>query len=198
MIHTLNISYDTTEAYAYYKTLCRDFKHLHWSYTRDHNNPKFIDAKNKLDSMNGWGLQTIYSDSKFPYHCDLDPHDEGPEYFKSTELVFGFSEKLLNFFPRPYRSFLFVHPPNTHIDKWLPSGPPHGKVIIPISTGPKTLLISHDSPPTKIIPVPGIIYLVETDVYTEIINEGSEDDVFLVFNIPVSTFNYIKNVVGQI
>lgn len=198
MIHKTNIHFDPIEAYEYYQILCRDFKHLHWGYLKDHNDPKFTDPKNKIDDMNGWGLQTIYNDPLFPYHCDLDPHDEGPIFFKPTPLIFGFAERLLALFQSPYRACLYVHPPKSHIDKWMAGGPPHGKIVVPISTNASTLLTSHNLPPTKIVPLPGNIYLVETNVEAEIINNGLQDDVFISFNVPIDTFSAVLDTKGII
>jgi len=198
MIYKLKVKYDIQEALDYYNTLSRNYQHLHWDYTKDHNEPTIIDPKNKLSKMHGWGLHTIYSDPTFPYHCDLDPHDEGPEWFRNTELVFGFVEKVFNFFPNAYRSCLYVHPPGTHIGRWKPAGPPHGKVVIPILSNDACFYVSHDDPTFRVNPKVGTIYLIETDVDTEIINYGLSDQAAIVFNAPVNTFNFMLNATGQI
>lgn len=198
MISELNLSFDVNEALAYYETLNNDYKHLHWFYLKDHNDPKFIDPKNKMDDMNGWGLQTIYNDMSFPYHCDLDPHNEGPKYFKSTPLVFGFAERLLNFFPSPYRTCLYIHTPTTHINKWMPGGPKHVKVILPLRTNSKSLLTSHTMPVTEVHPVPGKVYLVKPTNPIEVINLGETDDIFIVFNVPEERLSDVEKLTGVI
>lgn len=198
MIIPLNIKYDIAEALAYYNDLQDNHQSMHWDYTKDHNEPAAIDKKNNLSTMHGWGLHTIYNDPKFRYHCDLDPHDEGPEWFRHTELVFGFAEKVFNFFPKAYRSCLYVHPPGTHIGQWKPAGPPHGKVIIPIETNPDAFLVSHEDPIVKVSPQLGTIYLIDTDAYTEVINNGTTDQTSIVFNAPVDTFDFMINATGQL
>ena len=108
MIHTLNLTYNKFDAITYYKKLQNNFKHLHWHYTKDHCDPSGIGTKNHMKNVHGWGLQTIYSDTTFPYHCDIDPHDEGPEYFKDTDLVFGFFKEIKDKFVNPYRSLQII------------------------------------------------------------------------------------------
>jgi hypothetical protein len=80
----------------------------------------------------------------------------------------------------------------------MSGGPPHGKIVVPISTNDGTLLTSHDLPPTKIVPLPGNIYLVETNVEAEIINNGLQDDVFISFNVPIDTFSAVLDTKGII
>jgi hypothetical protein len=198
MIHKLNITYNAQEALDYYNNLVNNYQHLHWDYTKDHNEPTIIDKKNSLSAMHVWGLHTIYNDPSFPYHCDLDPHDEGPTWFKNTELVFDFAKKVFDFFPSAYRSCLYVHPAGTHIGKWQPAGPPHGKVIIPILSNNESYFISHTTPIVKVNPKVGNIYLIETNVDTEIINHGLTDQAAIVFNAPVETFNFMFTTKGHI
>jgi hypothetical protein len=184
MIHTLNLTFDLEEAHQYHEILKTQYKHLHWVYKRDHNDPEMIDAKNFMDDVHGWGLQTIYADPTFPYHCDLDPHDEGHKYFKDTELVFGFFKKFKDRFENPYRSFLLTFPGGQYVDRWLPTPPPHCKIIMFLTTNPGMRLISHGTVPMSFNPEAGKIYLVETDYDAEFRNNGTTDVTVLTFNVP--------------
>jgi len=192
MIITLTkLNFNVEHAIDYYKTLLSQHDDLHWYYTQDHNNPNVIDPKNKLDAMHGWGLQTIYSDLSFPYHCDLDPHNEGPQYFKNTKLVFGWAKSMLDAVEQPYRSFVFVYPSGDYLGKFLSTPPPHFRIYMPIISNEQSWLISHTDPVTKVLLVPGSVYLNTLDVDTEIRNDGTSDLVFLETNSPIEHLEQI-------
>lgn len=194
MIHTLNLPYNEVEAIEYYRELQKNFKNLHWHYTKDHCDPRGIENKNRLDDVHGWGLQTIYDDPEFPYHCDIDPHDEGPEYFKDTPLVFGFFKEIKDKFVNPYRSFLMTFPKHHGIGRWLPGGPPHGKVFIPIITNDNTTITDLTNNQTVKLKI-GKIYMFDMTVnYGEFKNDGDSAITFITFNIPSDTFKYVLNI----
>jgi hypothetical protein len=196
MIYTLNLTYNVEEAKEYLNALQKDFMHLHWYYEKNHNDPRGIGSKNNLNDIHGWGLQTIYADLSFPYHCDIDPHDEGPEYFKDTELVFGFFKKLKEQFVKPYRSFQMTFPPNCYIGKWIPGGPAHGKVFIPITTNDNCILVSEHGTVNLEL---GKIYLFDMTTYPgEFKNNGDAEISFITFNIPADTFEHTLNLKGII
>lgn len=197
MIHTLDLTYNIQEARDYLEALNNEYQHLHWWYRKDHNEPAVIEAKNNMDQMHGWGLQTVYADPSFPYHCDLDPHDEGPEYFKDTAMVFGFFQRLKDQFHNPFRSFLMSFPPNQHIGKWLPTPPLHGKIFVPITTNNNTLLISHTNPLQTVVFELGKIYLIDTTTnYAEFKNNGDTEITFITFNIPQAAFDHALQLKG--
>jgi hypothetical protein len=199
MIHTLDINFNIGEALEYHKILTQNYQHLHWWYEKDHNDPLMIDPKNDMDIVHGWGLQTIYNDLTFPYHCDLDPHNEGPEYFKDTELVFGFFKKFKDRFSLPYRSFLLTFPPSKYIGKWIPAKPPHGKIIAPLYTNEESKVISFRPEGEMSITLEaGKIYLLETEHYAEFRNDGSSDLTVITFNILTESFNQALELKGTI
>lgn len=194
MIYKLDLTYNVFDALEYYKELQRNFKHLHWHYTEDHCDPRGIENKNYLKDVHGWGLQTIYADLDFPYHCDIDPHDEGPEYFKDTTLVFGFFKTIKYKFTNSYRSFLMTFPAYHNIGRWLPGGPPHGKVFIPIVTNDKTTITDLTNNQTVNLKV-GEIYMFDMTVnYGEFKNKGDSAITFITFNIPADTFEHTLNI----
>jgi len=196
MIHSLNLTYNVFDAIEYYKTLQNDFKHLHWWYKKDHNDFRSVDNKNHMDNVHGWGLQTIYNDPTFPYHCDIDPHDEGPEYFKDTDLVFGFFKQMKDKFVDPYRSFLMTFPPKHHIGKWLPGGPLHGKVFIPIITNSHATITDLTDNQTTVLQEGNVYMFDMTSHYGEFKNEGESAITFITFNVPASTFKHTLSI-GQ-
>jgi hypothetical protein len=114
-------------------------------------------------------------------------------YFKPTPLVFGFAERLLSIFPDPYRACLYVHAPTTHINRWEPGGPKHGKIVVPIKTNSKSLITCHTTPIVQVNPKLGIIYFIKPTHPLETINLGDADDVFIVFNIPEEHFEIVDN-----
>lgn len=198
MIHDLNLHYDTNEALFYYQELKNNFSNLKWVYFDDHNNLSVIEAKNSMNKTAGWGLQTIYDDPDFPYHCDLDPHDEGPEYFKDTKMVFGFFEKTKKLFPEMFRSFLFVFQPKEYIGKWIPTLPEHDKIFIPINCNSDTKLISHGKETIIKTLRAGQILLLETKHYAEFRNDGDTESSFITFNVPVCHRQHCFNLTGKI
>lgn len=198
MIHELDLKYDVAESILYYKDLEKNFSKLKWIYFDDHNNLSVIEAKNSMNKTAGWGLQTIYDDPDFPYHCDLDPHDEGPEYFKDTKMVFGFFYRIRNLFPEIFRSFLFVFQPGEYIGKWIPTLPEHDKIFIPIDCNNQTIIVSHGNETTTKILEPGKILLLETKNYAEFRNDGDTASIFITFNVPVAYREYCRNLKGQI
>jgi hypothetical protein len=184
MIHVLDLTFDLNEAKNYYHTLENHYHHLKWEFRKDHNDPAMIDPKNMVDDVQGWGLQTIYSDPNFVYHCDLDPHDESYEYFKDTGLVFGFFKKVKEKFTNPFRSFLFKFPPNNYIDKAIPAGPPHCKIQIVLESNDKAKIVSHGIEKQESTLIAGKIYLTDTDQGWELWNNGDTDLILFNFNLP--------------
>jgi hypothetical protein len=195
MIFLLDITYDVNEAIEYFNILDRDYQYLHWDYFRDHENINAHESINKLDKFNGWGLQTIFN-INIPYHPDIDPHDQGPEFFKNTELIFGFVKKVFDTFILPYRSFILVRGKGTHMNMLdpPPQGPPHYKVIIPIKSNNDSIVISHDTiSKTEFILEVNKVYLLETHIPFEILNNGDDEDILLYFHVPAHTFDQLIN-----
>lgn len=194
MIHTLNLKYNIEEAKEYLSILGRDYMHLHWNYRKDHNDPGSIDPKNFMDDVHGWGLQTIYDDPDFPYHCDIDPHNEEHMFFKDTPMVFGFFERLKSKFENPYRAFLMHFPSHHYIGKWLPTIPLHGKIFLPISTNKECFFVSYADKSNPVLFEEGNIYLFDmTEHYGEFHNNGDTEISFITFNVPKETFPNILN-----
>ena len=184
MILPINLEINLDEAIEYYNTLTENYQHLHWYYTKDHNEPSMIAAKNNLGKMHGWGLQTIYNDLTFPYHGDLDPHDEGPTYFKDTELVFGWSKKIMSLLKQPYRSFLLVYPSGDYLGPYDSTPPPHFRLYIPIISNDNAWLINSNTK-EKYLLKPGVVYLNTFKNFTELRNDGDSDMVYMEVNSPI-------------
>jgi hypothetical protein len=186
MIQILNIKYSPIDALDYFSTLNREYQHYHWDYVSDHNDPRSLGSNNSLKTMHGYGLQTIYEDTTFPYHCDIDPHDEGPEYFKDTELAFGFYRMIRSNFTNVYRSFIMTFKPGDYIGKWTVGPRAHNRIFVPIETNGTAWLRHYDQDGVhKVIPKVGNVYQIEMlkdKSYAEIINEGDTDITFLMFN----------------
>jgi len=185
MIHILD-EFDVDYAVQYYNELTLSKQQLHWHWYNDHPDHDMVDPKNNILDMHGWGLQTIYKDKQFPYHIDIDPHDDGPELFTDTELVFGFAKQLLSMYPSGYRPFLLVLPPGNFVDKWKPppSSPVHDMMFVPIISNNKCTLMSHTIPVIQYQLVPGTTVLATTNADTELRNDGDTDLVFILFNLP--------------
>ncbi len=184
-IFKLNLKFNLDDALEYYNILKKDLNHLSWVYREHHNEPAMIDPKNNMDDVKGWGLQTIYDDPSFPYHCDLDPHDDGPEYFKDTPMVFGFFKRFIDMLKQPYRSFLFVWPSGQYIGKWMSHDPPHVFVALILQSNKDCYAYSYQSE-EKVPLETGDVYLVDTTQYAaELRNDGEQDFIFIVTSVPV-------------
>lgn len=199
MIHTLQLQYNTEEAREYLEILNKKYLKLQWFYKKHHNEPGVIESKNNMDNVSGWGLQTIYDDPTFPYHCDIDPHDETAEYFKDTLMVFGFFKRLKDLFINPYRSFLMNFPSNQYIGRWSPTKPLHGKIFLPIYSNTNFNLISYAESNINITLKVGQIYLIDmTENCGELRNDGDSSISFITFNIMPETFDYVLNLKGTV
>lgn len=199
MIHTLKLKYDPADALEYYDILKRDFQHLHWEYEKHHNDPGVIDPKNVINELNGWGLQTVYNDPTFPYHSDLDPHDEDPEYYKDTPMVFGFFERLKNILKDPFRSFL-MSSPGGHYIRWCHShNPPHGMLFVPIITNGQAYFRSKANEEERVYVDVGNVYLVDPIKYPFAFNNDGDTPVASIqVGVPEYTFDYLLNLEGKI
>lgn len=193
MIYELNLTYDPKDALDYYENLEKNYARLKWDHTRDHNDPAVIDKKNYLNGVYGWGLQTIFNDLDFPYHNDIDPHDEGPESFKNTVLVHGFVERLFSKFKQPYRSFLMSFPPKRYIGPWLPSGPRHVKIILPIVSNSEFAFKIEATGEIKTNIVPGRVLMLDFTEKIAQYNNGDTDIIGIVFNVPYEYREEILN-----
>jgi hypothetical protein len=187
MIKILDITFDPEDATSYLNTLDADYQHYHWEYVKHHPDPRGLGDNNCLKSMHAYGLQTVYEDTTFPYHCDIDPHDEGPEYFKDTELVFGFFKDIKDKFKNVYRAFVMTLPPDNFIGKWTVGPRVHSKIFIPIVTnGTAWLRYFTDGQEYRVIPELGKVYQIDmamNENYAEIINDGDSDITFIIFSI---------------
>lgn len=193
IIPLTNLSININDALEYYNTLRNEHMDLHWYYTKDHNEPGIIDPKNNLGKMNGWGIQTVYSDLTFPYHGDADPHDEGPEFFKPTKLVFGWAEKILSLLKQPYRSFLLVYPSGDYLGPYDPCPPPHFRFYIPIVSNDNAWLINTDTQ-ERFLLEPGTVYLNTMEGFTELRNDGNSDMVYMQVDSP---FQYLQSILDK-
>ena len=195
MIFSTNILFDSTEALNYFNSLKNDFQSLSWNFDRDHPAPQIIDPSNRVTGHNGWGIQTT-GDVNLPYFIDVDPHDQHPSEFKNTPLVFGFAEKVLSVFDEPFRSFLLCLPPGFHIPQYPvpPAGPAHFRVILPIVMNGGFSVVTDDAPSDRIEFKVGQVYLLETDESSyEIKNQGTSEEVLLVFQVPLNYLDKFKN-----
>ena len=186
MITTLELTYNPQDAVDYLKTLQTEYEHYHWYYVKDHNDLRSLGNHFSLKTMHGYGLQTIYGDLTFPYHCDIDPHDEGPEYFKDTALVFGFFKNIKDNFNDVFRSFVMTFEPGDYIGKWTAGVKPHTRIFIPLVTNGTDWLRAYDSNGYyNVIPEVGKIYtidMLDNTSYANIVNEGNANISFIMFS----------------
>lgn len=199
MIYDLKLKYNPEDAVEYFEILKRDFQDYHWEYKTHHNEPGIIDPKNNLIDMHGWGLQTIYDDPTFPYHADMDPHDEGPEYFKDTPMVFGFFERLKNLLINPFRSFLITSPKGHYISWCNSHNPLHGTIFIPVETNSEAYFRTKKDLNKKVHLELGKMFLVDHTTYAfEFNNPGATSVTGIQISVPIETFSHVLDLRGTV
>lgn len=184
MIYKLNVTYDPQEALEYFEGLQQHYSNMSWDLVKDHNDPDVIDPKNNLHNIYGWGLQTIFNDLDFPFHSDIDPHNEGPDSFKNTKLVHGFAEKVLSTFNKPFRSFLMSFPPGSYIGPRFPHNPRHVEIIVPIITNSKfKFKMGNEQEQVYDNIEPGTMLMIDFPYKVSHYNEGDSNVVGIIFKV---------------
>lgn len=191
MIVPLNIEFDFNELVDYYKTLERNYQHLKWTskLIRDVEGAE----GHSVEGAAGWAIQSNLEDLTIP--CPpYDIHKNGSKVYRDTELVFGFIEKLKEFFGPIRQVSIASHPPgtiiNTHIDN-----PEYFKIHIPILSNDKSFFNFEDR---SYVMEPGKMYCVYTELPHGTSNIGSTDRVHLMFKLPMAIRDNILQLSGKI
>jgi len=182
-----NIKFDHAELLAYYHTLKQDYRHMMWK-------PPPGEFAELICS---WAIQTKMKNPALPcnpYHLPGDnPADFNNDFDTPTELIFGFSKKILDTFPDVKQTVITVHYPGTvlpwHTDteEYLED---HYKIHIPIETNNQSYFQYRDE---EFVLKTGHAYLVNTEIDHATDNRGITERAHLIFKVPTRCIDGILN-----
>lgn len=187
MIIPLDIKFDIEEAREYYHVIERDYSHLKWI----PNNDAVDIEKHKIVGVYGWGIQSNLDDLSKPcppYHV----HKHGSNDYRNTELVFGFAQKLIDFFPECRQLGLAIHPPGVEIGQHVDNDD-YFKIHIPLYSTPESYFVFGEE---KHVMNPGKMYLVETAFMHGTSNNGTANRVHLLFKLPRPLLEQVRTMTG--
>jgi len=181
-----NVMFDQSELISYYDKINKDYQHMKWT---PGNN---IDTKmHSVNNMYSWAVQSNLKDPTKPcppYHIDAGEEiSEADNCQVPTELIFGFSKKIIDTFPEVRQLGISGHPPNTKIDLH-PDNDEFLKIHIPIITNPDAWFFYEDE---KFNMQVGNAYLVNTTILHGTYNQGSTDRIHMIFKFPAEQLETI-------
>lgn len=93
-----------------------------------------IETPNIYKKSYAWSLTILENhDPNTPYHKNLNPLEKDYRKYVKSSACFGRGEKIVDFFPKTYRTFLIVSTPETAIP-WHKDGEDYYRIHIPIKT----------------------------------------------------------------
>jgi Aspartyl/Asparaginyl beta-hydroxylase len=189
-----NIQFSVNELLDYYNEVETNFQQLKW--TVDSALPEdreaFLRSKTNNDptiASFGYAIQSRYAHDK-----PCPPYSWGDvqlDYDKSTSLMFGFANKILERFPFSRQLVIGALPPNSgcplHVDPDCEStGEQTIRVHIPIKTNDNVFFTVSD---TVLNMKVGNAYIVNTLLPHRVENLGNDFRIHLVFKVPISQVN---------
>lgn len=189
MIIPLKVNFDLDEARSYFHDVEGNYPHL--KYTPDEN--AVNQGLHKVKGFYGYGIQSNLDDLSKPcppYHV----HKHGSDIYRNTELVFGFAQKLIDFFPGVRQLGIAVHPPGVEIAQHIDNDE-YFKIHIPLYANDRSFFsfgFEHN------IMSPGKIYLVETKYMHGTNNMGDTNRVHILFKLHRNTFNDVLHLTGTL
>jgi hypothetical protein len=186
-----NFKFNHQELLDYYNALEEKYQHMKWAvadvYTPD-TNP--IDKTvHSVDKFYNWAVQSHLKDPKKPCPAYKEGVTEemartqmSGEFDVPTELIFGFSEKLINLFSqfKATQTLVVVHPPGTRMGFHVDTGD-YVKIHLPIKSNEHSLFEYEDE---SFVMEPGYAYLTNVSIPHATINSGTSDRVHLIFRVP--------------
>lgn len=177
-IQTLRYQFDLDELKSYYYDLESNFQHLKW--TLEYRNDVNGAEKHNLKGFYGWGIQSNLDDLSKP--CPpYDVHKTGSTNYKNTELVFGFTKKLLERFPYARQLGIAVHPPGIEINQHIDNDE-FVKVHFPIISNTNSYFCFGNH---SFVMEPGYGYLIDTRYPHGTIQHGDDIRVHLLMKLPI-------------
>lgn len=186
-----NFKFNHQELIDYYDELEKNYQHLKWAVSEAYTpGASPIDkTHHSVDGFYNWAVQSDLKDPSKP--CPAYRVSEAEEtnneqlsgnYDVPTELIFGFSQKLINLFSQfnITQTLVVVHPPGTRIGFHTDTGD-YVKIHLPIKSNDQSLFEYTDK---SFVMEPGYAYLTNVSMLHATINNGATDRVHLIFRVP--------------
>lgn len=188
-----NFKFSHEELYNYFSLVDKDFQHLKWK-AQDNDLTEMLEGKtHRVSSLSSYAIQSNYKDPNRPcmsYHVqDKSDIDYDGSFSVETNLIFGFSKKLIDAVPNIRQTVISIHPPGTFIDFHVDSIE-FIKVHIPIVTNDRSYFKFEDNDYNLEV---GNAYLINTTIPHGTDNCGDDTRIHLIFKIPTDTVTSFLN-----
>lgn len=170
----VDIGLDYEKLVKYYQQLVSQYRNKMWTL----DNTVFDAEKHEAHNAYGWGLQSNLPDINQncpPYNVSKEKLD----YYRDTDLIFGYVKELKKQFPNSTQWSIAGHPPGTKINLHTDSSN-YLKIHIPIYTNNGAYFVFEDE---KLVMQTGKAYLINTREMHGTENQGDTDRVHLFFKI---------------
>lgn len=178
----VDIGLDYKKLVDYYQQLISQYRNKMWTL----DNRVIGAEKHEAKDIFGWGLQSNLPDINEncpPYNVSKEKID----YYRDTELIFGYIKELKEKFPNSTQWSIAGHTPNTKINLHTDSSN-YLKIHIPIYTNNKAYFLFENE---KIVMQPGKSYLINTRELHGTENLGDTDRIHLFFKISTNSIEEI-------
>lgn len=171
------ISYDFAydELVEYYNIIERDFQDLKW--TPDIGGVKDSE-KHKLEGFYGWAIQSNIEDTDRP-SAPYNVNKQSSDVYRSTKMMFGFAQKLLDRFPYARQMGIAVHPPGVAIGQHTDNDQ-YVKIHFPIHTSNNSYFSFGEH---RYVLEPGRGYLLDTRYTHGTDNQGDCNRIHLLLKL---------------
>lgn len=198
-VEKLNFKVDLSKLREFYDSISNS--QLKWSFSqqREQLHPITVEKYNGYDYSGlpyGWALTSPYDDDRPAAPWAITNFAPGSSK-RPTALVQGIAKSIFDLLPADAFEFsVTVHPPGAEIVKHS-DGDNTLRVHIPIH-GTTHFIIDDDGEETYKLECNGSAYLIDTRFQHRTINPLDTDRVSLLFGIPPSSEEAIKQITGSI
>ena len=190
----LDITCDIEEIREYYETVVRDFDHLRWCPGDAEIEAGYGTLGHRVSGVFGWAIDHNGPDLHVPcppYNIDERKFD----FYRETDLNFGFIKKLKRAFPFAHGFSLATHPPGSYLNYHIDQAE-FIKVHIPIYTNDDAMFFYRGSEYN--LKADGSIYLVNTMIEHGTDNRGATNRAHLLFKVDNTMSDVIKSFRGYL
>lgn len=186
VITKLDVTYSVAEAVEYFNIVSSEnFDHLKWSMKNDPNSD--------LTILNVYGWAAQYPNTQpsgKPHALYTEWNILGREFYRDSEIAFGFIKKILNAFPLAFRACIYVSPPGTYFKPHC-DDPGVFRIHIPVQSNPDATWVTADG---KTNMVPGNAYLLDAALLHETFNTGSSNRVHIELEMRREDVHTLDNI----
>jgi hypothetical protein len=184
-----NIEVDLISARKWYNDVENKYQRLKWYAGKDVDHPYDIEeAPNEYKDTYAWSLSILETyDPDQSYHMHLNPLEKDYRKYINTTICYDWGRKVVDFFPKSYRNFLFVSTPGTKLPVHR-DGSDYYRIHIPLITNDQCIWFLEDGEFT--MPA-GKVYLVDVRCYHGTINNSQNSRVHVTLEIKKHDADYI-------